>query len=256
MATLTMVCLLLVLLIASERVFAAPAEEITVSAAISLKDAFTDMGKLFETAHGGGRIVFNFGASGDLARQIEGGAPVDIFASAAEKDMADLAAKRFIIASSKVNFARNTIVLVQPSRTKARIDSFDQLKRSDIKKIALGNPKTVPAGRYGEEVLKHVNIFDMVKGRLVYAENVRQVLDYVARDEVDAGIVYGTDAAAAPREVTVVSNAPKGSHAPVIYPMAAVKGSRHEHMARAFINFVTSDEGKRALQKYGFGLVP
>ncbi len=230
----------------------ADAAEITVSAAISLKNAFEEMGKLYEATNKGAKVLFNFGASGDLMRQLEGGAPVDVFASAAQKDMDEADKKGLLLSGSRVNFAANTVVLVLPAASKAPIRSFEDLKADGINSIAVGNPKTVPAGRYAEEVFTYYKILDPLRGKLIFAENVRQVLDYVARDEVDAGVVYSTDAMARAREVRIAVVAPDRSHKPAIYPIAVVKSTRNESPAKAFISLVVSREGQRILEKYGF----
>jgi molybdate transport system substrate-binding protein len=226
--------------------------EITISAAISLKDAFEEIGRIFQERNPGGRLLFNFGGSGDLARQIEAGAPVDVFTSAAQKDMDDLDQKEMIIKGTRKDFARNRVVLITPAKSAHHLISFNDLRRGEIQKIAIGNPKTVPAGRYAEKVFRHFNLWDVLKDRLIFAENVRQVLDYVARGEVDAGVVYSTDAMVRAKEVRIMAEAPEQSHRPVVYPIAVVKGSRNEVLSKKFIAVVTSKEGEKILHKYGF----
>jgi molybdate transport system substrate-binding protein len=226
-------------------------KEVTVSAAISLRNAFEEIGRLYESQQGA-RCVLNFGASGDLMKQIAGGAPVDVFASAAQKDMDDAEKQGHIVAASRADFAANSIVLIVPAGTKSSLKSFEGLRAAEIKKIAAGNPKTVPAGRYAEEVFNAFRILASIRDKLIYAENVRQVLDYAARGEVDAGVVYATDAAVRAKDVQVVTAAPKASHAPVVYPIAVVKGTKNEAEAKAFIALVLSPQGKEILQKYGF----
>ncbi len=223
-----------------------------ISAAISLKNAFEEIGNIFRERNPGVKLVFNFGGSGDLARQIEAGAPVDVFASAAQKDMDGIDRKGLILSGTRANFAGNGVVLVKPSLSSVRIESFEDLRKAEVKKIVIGNPKTVPAGRYAEEVLKSLNLRDGITDKLVLAENVRQALDYVARNEVDAGMVYTTDAMIRSKEVTIVMKAPQGSHQPVVYPIGVVKGSKNESLARDFITFVVSGDGKDILKKYGF----
>ena len=229
----------------------AETKDITVSAAISLKNAFEEIGKLYE-AKQGVKVSFNFGASGDLMKQIAGGAPVDVFASAAQKDMDEADKQGFIVSATRADIAANSVVLIVPARSKISLKSFEGLIAADIKKIAIGNPKTVPAGRYAEEVFNYYKLLPAIKDRFVFTENVRQVLDYVARDEVDAGVVYATDAAAKTKETTIVAVAPEASHKPVIYPIAVVKGTKNETSAKAFIALVLSTEGQKILQKYGF----
>ncbi|MCC6347318.1 MAG: molybdate ABC transporter substrate-binding protein [Nitrospirales bacterium] len=233
-------------------VSAASPKEITVSAAISLKNAFEDIGKLYESQNKGTKVLFNFGASGDLMRQIEGGAPVDVFASAAQKDMDALDQKGLIAPGARTNFAANTVVLIVPSGAIASIKTFEGLATGSIKRIAVGNPKTVPAGRYAEEVFHYYKILDAIKEKLILTENVRQVLDYVVRGEVDAGVVYATDAMTSTKGARIVITAPEQSHKPVIYPIAVIKGTKNEGSAKAFISLVTSAEGKKFLEKYGF----
>ena len=231
---------------------AQPSKEITVSAAISLKNAFEEIGNLFESQNKGVKAVFNFGASGDLARQIEGGAPVDVFASAAQKDMDQIEQKGFIVGSTRANFVKNTIVLIKSSASTLEIQRFEDLLKPEIKMISIGNPQTVPAGKYAQEVLMHFKIWEGITNKLVLAENVRQVLDYVTKNEVDAGVVYATDAAVQANKIKIVATAPSESHSPVVYPVAVVKGSKNELLAKAFITMLVSDDGIRILKKFGF----
>ncbi|GBE01410.1 molybdate-binding periplasmic protein precursor [bacterium BMS3Abin08] len=197
---------------------------------------------------------FAFGGSYAEATEslIEAGAPVDVFASASIRYMDGLEGMGLIKEDSRRNFATNSITLIVPPHSGIHIDSFQDLLKNELKRIAIGNPGTVPAGRYAEEILKHFKLWDKLKDRLVFAENVRQVLDYVARGEVDAGMVYASDVRIRPAEVKVVVTAPDESHKPVVYPMAVVKGTKNEVPAREFIALVISDYGKDILKKYGF----
>jgi molybdate transport system substrate-binding protein len=237
---------------ASSAAFAEPLREITVSAAMSLKKGFQEIGKVFEAKHGGVKVQFNFGASGDLIRQIEGGAPVDAFASAALREMDVLEERGMIIHGSRRNFAENAIVLVISSNAKSKIQSFADLTAGEIKKIAVGNFKTVPAGRYAEEIFRYYEMLPSIKDKLIFAENVRQVLDYVARNEVDAGVVYATDAKTREREVTVKAVADEKSHRKAVYPLAIIKNTKNPKLTEDFLSFVLSEEGQKILGKYGF----
>ena len=247
-----LVCLTGLFLAAEIRAQSPSIHEITVSAAISLKNAFEETGKTFMQKHPGTKVIFNFGASGDLARQIEAGAPVDVFASAAQKDMDDIGNKDLIAPNSRKDFAKSGVVLVQPTNSIIPLQNLADLQKKEIRKIVIGNPKTVPAGRYAEQALRHHNLWDTVKDRLIFAENVRQALDYVARNEVDAGLVYSTDAMARSKEVKVVMKLPEGSHPPVIYPIGVIKGTKEESLSKAFVDFVISAQGQRILDHYGF----
>ena len=227
-------------------------QALTISAAISLKNAFDEIGKIFESQHSGSKVQFNYGASGDLKKQIEGGAPVDVFASASTNEMDELLVENIVLKDTVIQFARNSVVLIQPKRSALALQTFSDLKQESVKKIALGNPQTVPAGRYAKEALEYFKLFDALKDKFVFAENVRQVLDYVARGEVDAGMVYLTDAQVMAEKVTMVIAAPEESHKPVIYPMAVIKGTKCESAARAFVRFVSTDAAQQILRKYGF----
>ncbi|MDA8078674.1 MAG: molybdate ABC transporter substrate-binding protein [Nitrospiraceae bacterium] len=233
----------------------AEAKGIIVSAAISLKNAFEEIGKLYESSHEGAKVSFNFGASGDLMLQIEGGAPVDVFAPAAQKDMDKAEKKGLIEPGSRKDFTANAVVLVIPAKSKKLIKSFSDLPSGEIKKIAIGNPRTVPAGRYAEEIFRYCRVYDAIKGKLIFAENVRQALDYVGREEVDAGVIYLSDARIKATDVKVAAVAPSGSHKPVIYPISVIKGTKHPDLSKEFIAVVTSEEGQAILRKYGFGTV-
>jgi molybdate transport system substrate-binding protein len=243
---------LLLLLSISFTASPARAQDLTISAAISLKNAFTDIAKAFEAANKGVTVSLNFGASGYLMTQIRGGAPVDVFASAALKDMDALDAGGLVVKDSRANFVSNAVVLIKPATSKTTLMTFEDLAKPDVKKIAIGNPRSVPAGRYADEVLHTLKLSDAIKDKLVFAENVRQVLDYVARNEVDAGIVYSTDAKTRLQDVVVIAAARESSHKPIVYPIAVVKGSKNEKVARDFIAFVKSAAGRTILEKYGF----
>lgn len=228
------------------------AEEITVSAAISLKNVFEEIGAAYEAKNKHAKVRFNFAASGSLVRQIEGGAPVDIFASADMESMAALESKGLIAPASSVVFAANVLVLITPVNFKSEITTFQDLKKDAVRRLAIGNPRTVPAGRYAEEVLEYFRLSGALKDNFILSENVRQALDYVSRGEVDAGIVYYTDALTRAKEVRIAAKAPAQSHKPIFYPAAVVKDTRHKTEATGFISFLVSEESRGILKKYGF----
>src|SRR5262245_37515788 len=171
------------------------AQEVTLSVAISLKDAIEELGRGFTATHPGVTLRYNFGASGDLQKQIEAGAPVDVFLSAAQRQMDELEKQNLIVVATRRAFARNVLTVVKPADSRVDITKVADLLESSVGKIAIGSPKSVPAGQYAEESLRALGVWDRLQPKLVFAENVRQVLDYVARGEVDAGFVYATDAA-------------------------------------------------------------
>jgi len=228
----------------------AAANELVVSAAVSLKDAFNEMARIQEQRTGV-KIRFNFGASGALQKQIEAGAPADIFASAGAKQMDELAAKNLIIPASRKDFVRNVLVLIQPPNGPP-LSSFTDLTKPEVKKLAIGNPRTVPAGQYTEQTFTKLKLLPEIQARLIYAEDVRQVLDYVVRGEVDAGVVYSSDALTGGGHVRIVARAPEEAHDPILYPIAIVRESQRADPAQKFIDLVLSQEGQNILAKYGF----
>jgi molybdate transport system substrate-binding protein len=225
-------------------------DEIIVSAAVSLKDAFNEIAAIAEKRTGT-KIHFNYGASGALQKQIESGAPADVFASAGAKQLDDLVARGLIVSTSRTDFARNALVLIVPAK-KTEVGSFSDLANPSVKKIAVGNPKTVPAGQYTDQTLNRLKLLPQIQAKLIFAEDVRQVLDYVVRDEVDAGVVYSSDALSAGDKVKVVARAPAESHDPILYPIAIVKESKQLETAQRFIDLVCSPEGQAILTRHGF----
>jgi len=226
------------------------ANEFTVSAAISLKDAFNEIANLNEKRTGT-KIHFNYGASGALQKQIESGAPADVFASAGAKQMDDLAVRGVIVPETRADFARNSLVLIVPAKSTG-ISSFSDLSNPAVKKVAVGNPKTVPAGQYTDQTFNRLKLLPQIQAKLIFAEDVRQVLDYVVRDEVEAGVVYSSDALSAGDKIKVVARAADDSHDPILYPIAVVKDSKQQDAARKFIDLVLSSDGQAILVKHGF----
>jgi molybdate transport system substrate-binding protein len=227
----------------------ASAAELVVSAAASLSDAFRDIGKRFEAARPGDKVVFNFAASDVLLAQIDKGAPADVFASADPETMDRAERSRRIEPATRRDFAANRLVIVVPVGAPG-VDSMEALKKGAVKRVAMGSPGTVPAGRYARDTLRDAGVLGAVQPKLVLAQNVRQVLAYVARGEVDAGFVYSTDAAILPGKV-VVSATLKPTR-PVRYPIAVVAASREPQLAAAFVGFVAGSEGRAVLEHYGF----
>ncbi len=227
--------------------------DLTVSAAISLKDALDEAKQLYATDNPNVSIAINYGASGTLQLQIEQGAPVDIFLSAATKQMDALDTKGLLLEGTRKNLLLNEVVLIVPKDSSLNISSFQDLTRADVKQIALGEPTTVPAGQYAKDVLTSLGIYDAVNAKAILGKDVRQVLTYVETGNVDAGIVYSTDAQSSSK-VKVVATAPAKSHAPVVYPVAVIKDSKNAAAARQFLDFLSGPRGRAVFQKYGFGL--
>ncbi|AKG20060.1 molybdate ABC transporter substrate-binding protein [Calothrix sp. 336/3] len=221
-----------------------------VSAAASLKDVLEEIKPIYQQTQKNIKINFNFGSSGALLQQIQQGAPVDIFISAAKKQMDTLEQTGQLIAATRSNIAKNRLVLVVPQKV-VGVTSLYNLKDSKIKKIAIGEPRTVPAGQYAEQVLKKLRIYEQVKSKFVYANNVRQVLAMVGSGNADAGLVYTTDAKIS-RNVKVVVAADEKYHSPIVYPIAVLKKSKNVEVARNFAQYLTSEPAQAVLRKYGF----
>lgn len=229
---------------------------LNVSAAASLTDAITEINDLYTKSNPNVKIVSNFASSGTLQTQIENGAPADIFISAAAKQMDTLQGKGLIMDESRKDLLNNKIVLVVPANSTLELTSFTDLVSDNIKKIAMGDPEFVPAGTYGKRVLEFLNIYEELKSKnkLILMSDVRQVLSYTESGEVDAGIVYSTDAAIT-TNVRIVASAPDAINAEIVYPVAIIKSSTNVEAATQYIDFLFSDEAETVFEKYGFSVV-
>lgn len=187
-----------------------------------------------------------------MQSQIESGAPVDVFASAGAKQMDELTAHGFIDGESRRDFARNTLVLIVPQASQLNLSGFGDLADARVRRIAVGNPQTVPAGQYTAQVFEKAGLRDKLQEKLVFAEDVRQALEYVVRGEVEAGVVYATDARAAGEHVRVAATATEETHDPILYPIAVIKNSKQKQAAREFVELLVGAEGQAVLRKYGF----
>lgn len=226
----------------------AMAGDLLVSAAASLTNAFTQMKEPFEKAHPGTSLVLNFASSGALLKQMEQGVPVDVFASADQVTMDK--AEKLMDTATRVNFAGNALVLIVPAEGGLLLTAPDDLKGDQIKLVAIGNPDSVPAGRYTKGALEALGLFNPLTPKFVMAESVRQALDYVARGEVQAGFVYATDAALRADKVKVATEV--AGHKPITYPIALLAASKEKETGRAFLDFVKGEDGQAILGKFGF----
>ena len=231
---------------------AASAQELVFSVAISMREAVQELGQSFAAVRPGLTIRYNLGSSGELQKQIEAGAPVDVFISAAARQMDELEAKKLVLSDSRRAFARNVLTVIKPADSRIDITKPADLGEPRVWRIVIGNPKTVPAGQYAEESLRTLGLWDRVKAKLVFAENVRQALDYVARGEVDAGFVYTTDAAAQKTGVKEAFRPGEDTYRPVVYPAAVVAGTRQSALAKAFVALLSSAEARTVLARHGF----
>lgn len=230
---------------------AASAANITVSAAASLKETFEAIGEIYENKYPGDSVDFNFGGSGALYQQIKNGAPADVFASADLKSMKDAEESNLVLDDKATIFVKNELVAIVPIKSDNSINSLDDLKNDEFKQIALGNPDTVPAGRYTNAALEAAGVTKAIKDKLIYSQNVRQVLEYVASEHVDIGFVYGTDAQIQEGQKTKRVFDVQLEN-PVLYPIAVLANTKEQEAAKNFVDLVLSEEGQTVLQKAGF----
>lgn len=228
----------------------AKAADLIVSAAASLTSAFNEAASKFKEKHPDINPVMNFGASGKLLTQIAQGAPADVFASADQERMNKAAEQKLIVPQSRRNFVANALVLVIPKNSENKITDITDLLGNGIKRVAIGNPDTVPAGTYARQSLEHYGLWDDLGPKLIMAENVKQALDYVSRGEVDAGIIFGSDALSAHgkiKECLILEG-----HQAIEYPIAIVAASANKEAAQLFIDYIMSEEGQAIMQANGF----
>jgi len=223
---------------------------LTISAAASLREAMLEIQSLYRQEQPKATLTYNFGSSGSLQQQIEQGAPVDIFISAAQKQMDALEKKNRLLSETRQDILSNEVVLVT-AKNVVNVSGFQDLTSDEVNKVSIGNPESVPAGQYGQEVLASLKLFAPLKPKLVFAKDVRQVLNYVETGNVDAGIVYASDAKTSD-QVRVAATAPEGSHSPIIYPVAVVRDSQNADAARKFVQFLAAEPAKATFEKHGF----
>lgn len=227
------------------------ADTLNVSVAISLKEAVTEIAKAYEEKTGD-KVELAFGSSGQLSAQIKSGLAVDVFISAAQKQVDDLAKDNLVLDKSQRIIAGNALVLITPKDAKFPLTDFKGLADPALGRVAMGEPKTVPAGQYAAQALKSMQLTDAVKDRIVYGANVRQVLTYVEMGEVNAGIVYLTDAKESGDKVKVIATAPPTTHEPIIYPGVVIKTGKHPAQAAKFLEFFADPKATQILTVKGF----
>ncbi len=240
-------CLPTLLLLAAA---AAHADEITVSAAASLSNAFRDIAAAFQAEHPDVEVLLNFAPSDALLQQLGAGAPIDVLATADEETMDKAAQRKLITPATRRNFAGNTLAVVTPADSGLTLTKLSDLTQGAVKRIAIGNPAGVPAGRYAQGALSQAGVWPLPEGRAVYAQSVRQALDYVARGEVEAGLVYSTDALMHADKVKLAFEC--ATEHPIVYPMAVTSDSHHAETAAAFVAFVAAPAGQAVLARFGF----
>lgn len=225
--------------------------DLTILAAASLHNALDEAKALYLEQKPNAKVAISYAGSGTLQHQIEQGAPADLYFSAAASNMNTLKDESLLDNNTIKNLLQNKVVMVVPSDSTLDITSFKDITNNSIEKLALGEPTTVPAGKYGVQVFTYYNLLEQAKAKAVYAKDVTEVLTWVASGNVDAGVVYSTDAASTDK-VKVITTAPEDSHDPVTYPGAVLKSTKQPTAAQDFLNFLTSDKAKAVFVKYGF----
>ena len=224
---------------------------VMLAAAASLEKSFTEqLIPMFEAQYPNVKIEGTYDSSGKLQSQIEAGADVDIFFSAALKQMQALQEEGYIEADASIDLLENKIVLIVPKGSEEGYTSFEDIVNADM--VAIGDPESVPAGQYGKEALENLGLWSEVENKLSLGTNVTEVLNWVAEQSANAGIVYATDAASIPEKVTVIAAAPEGSVSKVIYPVAELKDTANKEAADAFMEFLQSADALKVFEEAGF----
>ena len=226
------------------------AAQVTVSAASSLTNAFKDIAANFEAAHPEHTVLLNFAGSGELLQQIAKGAPVDVFASADQETMDKAQAQGLLTDSSRKDFVQNTLVVITPNNSALKLSTLEDLQQPALQRLAISNPDSVPVGRYSKQALLESNLWDALIEKMINTQNVRQSLDYVARDEVDAGFVYATDAAIMADKVQVQFTV--SLKTVVSYPIAVTQEGSAKEVSQQFIDFIFNPQSQAVLSQYGF----
>ena len=227
---------------------------LTVSAAASLTDILNAINGAYVAQNPAVTIAPNFASSGTLQTQIENGAPVDVFISAGATQMDNLQRQNLLLNETRRDLLNNRVVMVVPFESALRLTSFGDLALDKVKKIAIGDPKSVPAGMYASQSFDELGITAQLQPKEVLAADVRQVLTYVEGGNVDAGVVYWTDAITSPK-VKVVAVGPEDINAKIVYPVAVMKASKNRDLAKSYIDFLLGAQAKALFEKYGFTLV-
>lgn len=223
--------------------------ELNISAAASLKEAMADLETVYTSKNPEVSFVVNYGSSGSLQQQIEQGAPCDLFISAGEKQMTALDEEGLLLDGTNKDLVKNSLVLI--SNNNSEITSIDSLTSDTVSKIALGEPSSVPAGKYADETLTSLAIKDSLNDKLVFAKDVKEVLAWTASGNADVGFVYLSDALSN-ENVKIVETISEEYHSPITYPVAVIKDSQNIDAAKAFEDFLFSDEAQNIFEKYGY----
>jgi molybdate transport system substrate-binding protein len=233
----------------SEKVEEKETVELSISAAASLKEAMEELQEAYKQERDYVELVVNFASSGSLQQQIEQGAPCDVFISAGKKQMTALEEGGFLLEDTNKDLVKNDLVLVAPENSE--VESMDDLTSDKVKFVGVGEPDSVPAGKYADEVLTNLNIKDSINDKLVFAKDVKEVLAWTQSGNADVGFVYYSDAINV-EGVKIVAITDEDTHSPITYPVAVIKESSNSDEAKAFEEFLLSDTAQAIFEKYGY----
>ena len=228
-------------------------EELVIFGAMSLTDALTEVSQRFSTVRNV-KVYCNFAGSSTLQRQIEKGAPADVFISASPKQIDALQGNGLLYEGSRQDILSNRLVLVAPVNSPFAMTDVGMIAQDTIRRIAIGEPNSVPAGIYGREALAQLGVWDAVQPKLIPTADVRSTLAYVESGEVDVGLVYQTDAALS-KKIRIIYQFPDSTHSPIVYPAAMLRNTGHRVLAQAFLDYLQTAEVAAIFEKYGFSVV-
>ncbi|ASK61788.1 molybdate ABC transporter substrate-binding protein [Virgibacillus phasianinus] len=250
---LFMLCMLLSTLVACDSTESTDPsnKELFISAAASLSGALNEISEKFEANNPNVTITLNMSGSGKLAQQIQQGAPVDVFLSADQHWMDVLASDNLLLSSTRINFTKNNLVLITQKKSPGIVRGLNELSKESFDQIAIGNPKSVPAGSYAKDALTNLGLWDELKDSFVFAKDVSQVLTYIETGNAEIGFVYGSDLHRA-EGVKVLTEIDKELYTPIVYPAAVLSESEQPELAKEFLSFIQSDSAQTILKNYGF----
>ena len=227
--------------------------DLYLSVAASVQDAILELQEVYEAQNEHINIIPNFGASGALMQQIEEGVDADLFISAGKKQVDQLEEKDLLIKESRIDFLKNDLVLIVNEKNKDKVKSLDDLLNLEGIEIAMGEPESVPAGRYTLEALQSLGLYEKLEDHIVFTKDVRQALNYVDTENTIAGFCYASDVKMASNSL-VVQVIPSDAHSPIVYPAAIIKDTKNLEEIEKFFAFLQTPESKAVFEKHGFKL--
>lgn len=226
-------------------------QELVILAAASLNEAMEEISQEYEKANDGVELLISYGASGTLKAQIEEGSAADIYFSADRKKVADLETKGLVMGDTLSDLLYNDIVLISSGNNTAQIKGVEDIEKASVSMIGIGEPKTVPAGKYAQEALESMGLWEDIQEKFNFGSDVKQVLSWVETGEVECGVVYRTDALKNDK-ITIVAEIPKDSHTEIVYPACVIQSSEAKEEAIKFMRYLKTNEAKEVFEKYGF----